>query len=203
MGAILAGGRSTRYGEPKAFATVGGRAIIQRAVDAVHAVVPDIIVIANDAEFYAALGLPVWGDRMPGKGALGGVHTALWRAQESGRPGIVAVACDMPFVSAALLLRLLERANQSPIPDLVVPESDSRRGLEPLCAYYSVRCLPAIEQSMEQGDVRMIGFHDAVIVARLPLSEVCAFGDPALLFLNVNTQEERTRAELLSRGAHP
>jgi molybdopterin-guanine dinucleotide biosynthesis protein A len=197
----MAGGRSTRYGEPKAFVPVGGRAIIERAADALRAVLPELIVSANDTARYAPLGYPVLPDRVPGLGALGGIHAALVYARETGRPGILAVACDMPFVSVPLLSRLVERAREAPMPDLVAPESDNRRGLEPLFAYYSTRCLPAIEHAMDRGDVRMIGFHDEVAVARLPVEEVRSFGDPAILFLNVNTQADREQADRVAREA--
>lgn len=195
----MAGGRNTRYGDLKAFAPVGGRAIIERAADALRSVTPDLILIANDAAAYESLGLAVRGDRVAGLGALGGLQAGLVWAQEEGRPGILAIACDMPFVSAGLLRTLLERAAHDPLPDLVIPESAGRRGLEPLCAYYSTRCLPAIERAIAGGDVRMIGFHHNVAVQRMPLAEVQAYGDPAVMFLNVNTPDERERADQLAR----
>jgi hypothetical protein len=43
----------------------------------------------------------------------------------------------------------------------------------------------------------MIGFHDAVRVVQLPLAEVSTFGDPARLFMNLNTPEDRDEAERL------
>jgi molybdopterin-guanine dinucleotide biosynthesis protein A len=199
LGAILAGGRNTRYGDLKAFASVAGRPIIARAADALHRAVSDLILIANDAEAYATLGFPVRGDRITGLGAVGGLHAALHWAAEENRPGVLAIACDMPFVSTALLRRLLELARDRNTADLVAPESDNRRGLEPLCTYYSTRCLPAIERALARADSRMIGFHDEVTVVRLPLAEVRQFGDPAVLFLNVNTPLERARAEQLAQ----
>ena len=71
------------------------------------------------------------------------------------------------------------------------PDSDgSRRGVEPLCAWYSQRCLPAVEACLAADDLRVIGFHDAVRVERLPLARVQDFGDPARLFANVNTRDD-------------
>ena len=197
FGAILAGGRNTRYGDLKAFARVGGRPIIERVVTALGSVTPDIILIAHD-ESYAVLGLPMRPDRVPGLGALGGLYTALHWAADERRPGIIALACDMPFVSSALLCTLLELADAQPAPDVVVPESEGPRALEPLCAYYSVRCQSAIEQALARSDVRMVGFHDDVLVKRVPLAEVRSFGDPAHLFLNVNSPEARAQAEQIA-----
>jgi molybdopterin-guanine dinucleotide biosynthesis protein A len=195
----MAGGQNTRYGDLKAMAAVGGHTIIDRVIERLRAVLPDLILIANDPRAYEGVGLPTRPDIIPGLGALGGLHAALSWTKEEQRPGAIAVACDMPFVSAALLERLLERANAGDAPDIVAPESGSRRGLEPLCSYYAVSCLPAIEAAITRGDTRMIGFHDQVRVQRIPLAEVREFGDPNTLFLNVNTQEERMLADRIAQ----
>jgi molybdopterin-guanine dinucleotide biosynthesis protein A len=199
FGAIMAGGLNTRYGDLKALASVGGCAIVERVIERLREVTPDVVLIANDGTAYATLRLPTRPDRIPGLGALGGLHAALHWATEEDRPGILAVACDMPFVSTALLQRLLEEAQTRDAPDVVAPESGSRRGLEPLCAYYSIRCLPAIDAAIQRGDTRMIGFHADVLVQRLPLSTVRSFGDPETLFMNVNTPDERVAAERIAQ----
>jgi molybdopterin-guanine dinucleotide biosynthesis protein A len=192
----MAGGRNTRYGSIKALEPVGGVRIIDRVIHAVQEVTRDIVLIANDAQSYESVGLPMRGDVRPDAAALGGLLTALLWAQELGRTGALAVACDMPFLSADLLRQLLRHADEPGI-DVAAPESGSRRGLEPLCAWYSTRVIPAIEAAIEREDLRLIAFHDQVIVRRIPLEEVRRFGDPELLFLNVNTREERERAERL------
>lgn len=211
FGAILAGGESSRYGSPKALAKVGGVRIIDRVVAALGAVTPEVVLLANEPGLFRDLRLPTRPDVHRGLGALGGIHAALVWAREAGRPGILAVACDIPFPSTALLRRLgvlafgdadgAESAGRASVapdaghPDVVVPESPGRRGIEPLFAAYGVCCLPAIEARIEAGDHRVISFHDDVRVVRIPLAEVETVGDPAKMFLNVNTSEERERAE--------
>jgi len=98
----------------------------------------------------------------------------------------------MPFVPSGLLRALRDAGAGA---DAVVPESDSRRGLEPLSAYYGPACAAAIERRVASGDRRVIAFYDDVHLARIPAAEVARFGDPALLFMNVNTPEERVLAE--------
>jgi molybdopterin-guanine dinucleotide biosynthesis protein A len=112
---------------------------------------------------------------------------------------VLIVAWDMPFVPAALLARLRELGDGA---DVAVPESGSRRGVEPLCAFYAPSCLPAIEQSLAAGDRRVIGFHAQVRVARLRAGEVSAFGDPEQLFMNVNTPDDLAIAEAHAATAH-
>jgi molybdopterin-guanine dinucleotide biosynthesis protein A len=200
LGAVIAGGRSVRYGSPKALAHVGGKRIIDRVVEALRGVVEPVVLIANDADLASAVTLPTRPDVLAGLGALGGIHSALLWARESGRPGVVAVACDMPFLSPALLGRILERAADEDAPDVVAPASEGPRGLEPLCAYYAITCIDAIERAVANDDRRMIGFHGDVRVAVLPLDEVATFGRAELLFLNVNTPEERATADRLATG---
>lgn len=198
LGVVLAGGLSTRYGSPKAFATVAGERIVDRAATALREVTERVVVIANDPAIAGALGLPTRPDVQPGLGALGGIHSALTWAGDEGRPGALVVACDMPFVSVPLLRRMLALA---PAADVVTPESGGPRGIEPLCAYYATSCLPAIEAAIARGDVRAIAFHEAVRVTRIPLDEVRTYGEPATIFLNVNTPEDRERAERLAAEA--
>jgi molybdopterin-guanine dinucleotide biosynthesis protein MobB len=91
---------------------------------------------------------------------------------------------------------MIARRAESTQADAVVPESGGRRGLEPLCAWYSIRCLPRIERMIADGERRvhrlLVGGVDAEII---PLAEVRRIGDPALLFLNVNTVDDLRAAE--------
>ncbi len=192
-GVILAGGGATRYGgRAKGLERIGGRRIIDRVAGALRAVTEDLLLVANDP------GAPSWlpgvrteRDLRPGEGALGGLHAALAHAGTD----ILLVAWDMPFVSGALLGTLRLRGEAAGA-DAVLPESDgSRRGVEPLCAWYGARCLPAVTAALDAGDRRVIAFHDAVHTLRMPLDEVQRFGDPVRLFANVNTPEELAWAE--------
>lgn len=205
LGAIMAGGRSVRYGSPKALARVGGERIIDRVIRAVRAATSQVVLVANDPALAAEVDLPSRSDAFPEAGALGGIWTALLWAEELELDGILAVACDMPLLSPALLHGLLQLATtpaaNARTPDAVVPESGGPRGIEPLCAWYSTRCLPAIHAALERGDHRMIAFHSDVTIARMPLAAVREYGEPERLFLNVNTPAEREHAERLARDS--
>ncbi len=198
VGMVIAGGRSRRYGAPKALELVGGRRIVDRVIDALARVTGDIRLIANDPAIADAIELPSRPDILEDLGALGGIHAALVWASETDSPGIIAVACDMPFLSADLLRHLADRAAQPDAPDVVAPASDGPRGLEPLCAWYGTGCAGAIERAVERGDRRVIGFHGDVSVVTVPIETVTTFGDPAILFMNVNTPADRAEAERIA-----
>lgn len=189
-GVILAGGQARRYGgAPKGLERVGGHRMIDRVARALAAVTDDLLLVANDPEAGSWLpGVPVATDVRPGNGSLGGIHAALNHARQP----VLVVAWDMPFVPAALLAALRGLGRGA---DVAVPESSSTRGVEPLCAYYDPACIGPIERRLDAGDRSVVGFYDDVRVARLPDAQVRRFGDPALMFLNVNSPDELVLAE--------
>ena len=192
---MVAGGAATRYGgRPKGLLEVGGRRILDRAVESLERATgepPTIIANAPDAASWRP-DLAVVPDVLPGQGSLGGILTAVERLAP-----VVCVAWDMPFVPAALLAALAARLEGA---DAALPESDSRRGVEPLCAAYGSACGPAIRAALARGDARAVGFHPEVRVARLPREAVLQYGDPDVLFFNVNTADDLARAEQLCRS---
>jgi molybdopterin-guanine dinucleotide biosynthesis protein A len=194
---VLAGGAASRFGGlPKGLERVAGTRIIDRVAGALREVTDDLWLIANDPAAAGWLpGVPVGADIITGAGGLGGIHAALRHTGNA----ILVVAWDMPFVPAPLLSRLRTLGDTA---DVAVPESGSKRGVEPLCAYYAPSCLGAIERALQDGDRRVIGFHENVRVARLPSDEVSAFGNPELLFMNVNTPDDLLRAETHAATAH-
>jgi molybdopterin-guanine dinucleotide biosynthesis protein A len=196
-GAAIAGGQSRRYGSPKSFATVAGRTLIERVLEALRAASDEQVIIANDHDAYAHLGLPVRSDVLTGAGAVGGIHAALRHAEEHGCDGVVVLACDMPFPSAPLLRELVAQARTEHA-DVAAPESAGPRGIEPLCAWYATSCIAPIERAVARGDRRVIGFHEDVSVVVMSAADVARFGDPERLFLNVNTPEDRIRAQALA-----
>lgn len=193
LGAILAGGESRRFGSPKALAEVGGRRIVERVRDAVAQAVRDVVVIANEPGLFADLHLPIRGDRVPGRGPLGGIDAALRWAMEMGRPGALCIACDMPFVSPGLLREIVTAAMRGGA-DAIVPESTSRRGFEPLCAWYSVDCLPVVARSLASDERSLHALLDCVRVGCIPLADVRRHGDTEVIFMNVNVPGHLHRA---------
>jgi molybdopterin-guanine dinucleotide biosynthesis protein A len=194
LGVVLAGGRSKRYGSDKAFAKLGGVSLLRRAARTLEPLADRVVVVANDLDRHSLEGKPVRPDLVSGLGPLGGLHTALaWAAEEAMR-GVVVLATDMPFVPAPLLEDLVSRLERGAA---VVPASHGPRGFEPLCAAYDVGCLPAIEAAVERGDRAVISFFPAVDLRIVEFARVSSYGDPDMMFFNVNRPEDRLRADEL------
>lgn len=192
---MLAGGAARRYGgHPKGLVELGGRRILDRVVDAVETVTgtpPLLVANAPDGPAWRP-DLQTVPDARAGCGSLGGIYTAV----VSGPGPVLCVAWDMPFLTAELLRALVSGSVGY---DAFLPESDGRRGVEPLCAVYGPACAPAIADRLASGDLRAIGFHGDVNVGTLPLDRVRACGDPDVLFFNVNSPEDLKRAEAVWR----
>jgi molybdopterin-guanine dinucleotide biosynthesis protein A len=187
-------------GRPKGLELVGGERILDRLVgtlvDALGAP-PILVANAPDAATWRP-GLRVVADVRPGHASLGGIYTAVLEAPAP----VVCVAWDMPFVTAPVVRALAEGLARH---DAVLPWRATGHGVEPLCAAYGAGCRDAIAASLDAGDLRDVAFHPRNSVGILPLSELQRFGDPELLFFNVNTADDLARADGLWRrhGSSP
>lgn len=192
LGAVLAGGEGRRFGGPKAEAPVGGVPMVARAVGALRAVVEDVVVVS--ARPLAAPPAPVVPDRVAGAGPLGGLDAALRIALERGYEGVLLVACDLPLLGPALLGRVA--ASLGPHP--AVAPARPTGGIEPLCAAYRVGVLEAVERRLGEEDRSLHALFREVGGRVLPPGPP---GGPDLL--NVNTPDDRARAEAALAGAGP
>jgi molybdopterin-guanine dinucleotide biosynthesis protein A len=194
IGAIVAGGEASRFaGAAKGLHTVGGVRIIDRVARAVRTVASELILVSNSDEAARWLAdARVVGDVRAERGSLVGLHTALTHTPG----GALVVAWDMPFVSAELLALLRDASNGTEL--AVIPEGPS--GLEPLCAFYSSRCLRAVEAALDTGDFRLGALIERLpSVRRIPRVVVESAGDPAMLFFNVNSAADLAVAESMAR----
>lgn len=188
-------------GEDKALKAFLGRPLIQRVMERLSPVADELIVTTNRPADYAFLGVRLIADLKPGRGALGGLYTAIASATH---PLVAVVACDMPFASA----RLIEAASKIMVEeeaDVVIPRlnpaepAGKSEGFEPLHAVYRrATCLPAIEAAMDADQWKVIAWFPQVKLRVLTPSELEALNPDGLAFWNVNTPEEFARAEELA-----
>jgi molybdopterin-guanine dinucleotide biosynthesis protein A len=191
--AILAGGKSSRMGTDKAFLRVRERPVIEDLIEQLDGLGSELILITNRPESYAYLGRPMFGDVLPGKGALGGLYTAL---AASSQPHTLCVACDMPFVIRPFLDQLIALMHD-PDTDAVVPRLAGEA--EPFRAIYSHTCLGPIRAALEAGQMRVISFFSDVRVRFVDEAEIERFDPERLSFFNMNTPEELEQARRLAQ----
>jgi molybdopterin-guanine dinucleotide biosynthesis protein A len=187
---IQAGGMSSRMGEDKALKPFLGRPLIQRVIDRVMPIADELIVTTNRPSEYEFLNLRLVPDLKPGRGALGGLYTAIASATS---PLVAVVACDMPFASPMLFEGALKLMVEEGA-DVVIAKTDE--GHEPLHALYRREtCLPAIESAIDADQWKVISWFPKVKVRLLTPDEVKSFDPSGLCFWNLNTPEEFVEAE--------
>lgn len=148
----------------------------------------DVRIVANDAERYADLGVRVVPDAIAGAGPLGGLYTALVDARHD---RVLVLACDLPFLPAALLQRLAQESGTGEPVDAVVPKTE--RGLQPLCAVYRKTCAAQAKAQIARGDLRMTALLAGLHVRELGHDALAPY-DGEALFENINTPHDYARA---------
>jgi molybdopterin-guanine dinucleotide biosynthesis protein A len=194
---VQAGGESRRMGQDKALMPFLGRPLITRVLERLSPLADEVLVTTNRPDSFRFLGVTLVPDLKPGRGALGGLHTAI----ASARFRLVAVvACDMPFASRELLAfqrDVLEAEGA----DVVIPPSAHGYGYEPLHAVYRRdNCLPPIEAALVADDLKLIAWFPQVKVRTLTQNELSRHDPDHLAFWNLNTPDEFAQAEQRARA---
>lgn len=177
-------------GEDKALKPFLGRPLIHRVIERLAQIADEMIVTTNRPADYAFLNQRLVADLKPGRGALGGLYTAVASASH---PFVAVAACDMPFASQ-MFFESARRLMVEEEADVVIAKTDE--GYEPLHALYRREtCLPAIEAAIDADQWKVIAWFPQVKVRVLSPDEVKAFDPSGLCFWNLNTPEEFAEAE--------
>jgi molybdopterin-guanine dinucleotide biosynthesis protein A len=104
LGAVLAGGRASRFGSDKALARLGDATLLDHALASLAPYCAALVVCGRDAAPVPTVpDLPA-----PDLGPLGGLAGALAYAEAHGFDAVLTTACDTPALPSALLAALLE-----------------------------------------------------------------------------------------------
>ena len=146
---MLAGGRSTRMGQDKALLQVGGRSLVELALDKLRSIgvaEPRIAGARTDLSSLA----PVVSDLHPGCGPLSGIEAAL-AATNKGLNLFLPV--DMPLLPARFLHWMLLRAE---ITGALMTVPCINGWPQPLCAVYHRDLLRPITASLLGGNYKVM-----------------------------------------------
>jgi molybdopterin-guanine dinucleotide biosynthesis protein A len=194
-GVVVAGGRSTRFGEEeKALAEVAGQPMLRRVVTTLGTVADDVVVNCRPdqrAAFADALdGLAVRFalDDQPDEGPLAGLLTGL---QSVDTDLAVVLGCDMPLADADALAALVEQAGATDT-DAVVPRTDG--GPEPLHAVYRVDPTRDVARTtLDEGRRSLRALLDGLAVSVVPV------GAGFISARSVTSVDTRARLREISR----
>jgi len=183
-GFVLAGGASSRMGQPKQRLLLGSETMLTRQVRLLRSVCRPVSVVGQRVE-PPSIDLEFLADVFAGRGPLGGIHAALAAA----RSGFsLIVACDLPFLEQRLLRGLVQRAMSSRA-DVTIPEDKARR-LVPVCAVYRKRVQGIIRSRLAEGLNKADGYFRVVELDRISWSEIMRAGFSPHIFDNINRPED-------------
>lgn len=198
-GFVLAGGRSRRMGTNKALLPLGGKRLVDRAIDLLSPLVDDVFVV-GPPEVFPFLHVPVYPDEIRQAGPLGGILTGLRHARFEKS---LVLGVDLPFLTGEVLGRVLLAAG-SLDSDVTIPRYHDTQ--ETLCGVYSRRCITPIEGMLMAGHKAVLELLERV---RIQVLEEDVFKDLLASdpFFNINTREDyeeakRRVAQLHAAGVH-
>lgn len=192
-GAIIAGGSASRLaGRLKGLEVIDGARIIDRVAASLRGHTERLVIAPGNLDATGWVrGATIAPDVLPIKASITGLHAALAAAADD----IVAIAWDMPFVPRELVGELIRALGKS---DAVVPIVDGRP--EPLCAAYSRRALEPIAAAVKGGIMKNSDVLATLTnVVWLDEAALARFGEPEIMFFNVNTPTDLTKAEEIAR----
>jgi len=176
-GIILAGGRSRRFGEDKALATVDDTPLIKRSVDLLKSIDLEPVIITNESADYSFLKCRIERDLIPNKGPLGGLYTAIKLISGT----LVVLTCDMPFLEGNALCKLKEEYRSG---DLVTLFQEGER-LQPFPGIYDSSLSERILSLISTNQLSMKQLLSEVTEKKIIFS---SFSDH--LFKNVNERKD-------------
>jgi molybdopterin-guanine dinucleotide biosynthesis protein A len=173
-------------GRDKAWLEIGGETMVARLVRILESLFESVRIVANEIDRYDSLGKPVHADLRPGSGPLGGIHTALSKTHQD---TAFVVGCDYPFINANFINGLSSLLSSY---DALVPLQNQIP--VPVCAFYSTRCLGAVEASLDKGILEANMFLAEVDVRWVKDEELSKLDPTGLALTNLNTPDDYRKA---------
>jgi molybdopterin-guanine dinucleotide biosynthesis protein A len=178
---ILAGGEGSRIGGGKPLRRLGGRTLLDRAIDRAQNWSDDVAVAVRDSCQLGEVEVPVLIDPPGLEGPLGGLASAL-RLE---RATVLTIPCDAPFLPDDLPKRLA-----AALPGRAAALAASGGRIHPTCALWRTEALATVRDYAASGRRSLIGFADAIGYASVEWS-----AEPLDPFFNINSEEDFREAE--------
>lgn len=179
---ILAGGKSARMGEDKAFLQWGGRTLLEHSLRLARALSPEVLIVGGAGKFsaYGAVVEDVFRERGP----LGGIQAAL---QASATDLNLILAVDLPLMEARFLKYLVAQARAS---NALVTVARAGGGWQPLCAVYRRAFAELAERALRAGKNKIDALFTPATTRVIEEDELAKRRFAAHIFQNLNTPED-------------
>jgi molybdopterin-guanine dinucleotide biosynthesis protein A len=177
--AILAGGKSTRFGRDKAMLRLNNCTLLDRIYRELLKITDDIWVVGDhrqDTIIPLDKFLP---DIIDNIGPLGGLFTALSNI----RTPVLLTSFDMPFIKKEHFEFFIQHLDSSY--EAIIAISD--KGIEPLLGIYRPQILPRIKECIDDNTLAMYQMIEKLKVKFVDFKKA---GYISNLFFNINTMAD-------------
>ncbi|MBF8267051.1 MAG: putative molybdenum cofactor guanylyltransferase [Dehalococcoidia bacterium] len=188
---VLAGGESRRVGSPKALLPLGNTNLIGAVLARLQPLFRRVLVVARDGESLAGLGATVLVDGRLERGPLVGLTRGL---EASDAPWCFVVGCDMPFLSPAVIHRMVEHLSGC---DILAPSLGGH--LQTLHAFYGRACLPLARGLLKEGNTSPRALFPLCTFRTMEATEFLDIDPELLSFRDLDTVEEYQAALQLAQ----
>ena len=180
-GVVLAGGQSSRYGQPKMFELFADRPLYKHSLIALQKNRLQPLIIATNASLQSKFveeNIEWIIEKQPHQGPLFALQNIMTCFPDV--EWFFVVASDMPFINADFVQTMLTFVDDRF--DAIVPKQDAR--LQPLAALYRRSALPIANQLVQQNKRNMKVLLEQLQVRYIP------FEIEDSTFININTQQD-------------
>lgn len=180
---ILAGGKSTRYGQHKGLVPIDGKPLIAYLIQIIReSGIEKIYLSTDDSALYSEFGLECISDKIKNAGPLSGIHSAF---ENLDADSILFLSCDLPRITSTEITKLI---NESQTTDDPWVFASTPRKDHPLCAVIRKMLLPALTKTLADGKHGVLDF-----CSEIP-THLVYFKDENR-FLNLNSPEDLRKAD--------
>jgi len=191
IGIILAGGKSSRFGEDKSNIKLGNKTLLDHTIDKIEKEFAEILIISNNKDYnFKNKKIYIVKDCIEGQlGPLVGILTAMkWVKKNKKNYGwIASFPCDTPFFDAKLISKLKLKTKKTS-KKLIFLNSDKKR--HNIFGLWSMDLIETLEKDIKNSFRKVEIWADKVGYESININT-----EKFDKFLNINTKEDFEKAK--------
>ena len=191
LGIILAGGKSSRFGEDKSIAKLGDKTLLDHTINKIENEFTEILLISNNKEFnFKNNKIHVVEDCIEGQlGPLVGILTAMKWVKKNNKnyKWIASFPCDTPFFDMKFISELKIKIKETS-KKLIFLNSDKKR--HNIFGLWSVDLIETLEEDIKNGLRKVELWADKIGCENININE-----EKFDRFLNINTKKDLEKAK--------
>ncbi len=191
LGIILAGGKSSRFGEDKSITKLGDKTLLDHTINKIEKEFNEILVISNNKEFnFKNNKIHVVEDCIEGQlGPLVGILTAMKWVEKNNKnyKWIASFPCDTPFFDVKFISELKIKIKETS-KKLIFLNSDKKR--HNIFGLWSVDLIETLEEDIKNGLRKVELWADKIGCENIIINE-----EKFDRFLNINTKKDLEKAK--------